>query len=75
MSEYPNDFCFYKFHLGYLTSSMHDFIEPKKIQNARLVIDFHPSSQNESLSCVVYSEVNQVLAINQKREVLRDFVL
>lgn len=75
MSEYKDNYCLFKINLGYFHTESHDHIEPKKISSARLTITFAPDSANESLSLVSYTEIDQVLALNSKREVIRDFVL
>ena len=75
LSEYAENFCFFKINLGYLYNQAHDHIEHKKISTCRLILTFAPDSDNESLSLVVYSENDGMLAINNAREVIRDFIL
>ena len=50
-------------------------MEIKKLETATLTCTFDEAHDNVALSMLVWTETNNMIAINAKREVIRDFVL
>ena len=50
-----------------------DLYNNKVAGSARLSLKFSAASNNPALTVLVYSEESQILKINAKREVLRDY--
>ena len=60
---------------GYYYTETHDHLEIKKLETATLTATFADDQDNVALSMLVFSETNNLIAINASRQVIRDFVL
>ena len=60
---------------GYYYTEARDHLEIKKLETATLTCTFDEAHDNVALSMLVWTETNNMIAINAKREVIRDFVL
>ena len=60
---------------GYFHTETHDHLEPKKIESATLTCTFSTAEDNPSITIVVFTQMDQMVGINGKREVIRDFIL
>ena len=73
LSEFPVSYSIYKFHFN-VTSETLDHRQIERVAPARLSISFAPASDNPSLTVIVYSETDRMLALTASRECLKNYV-
>ena len=73
LEKYHQGFALYSWNFGRDNSMNPDQWNNKVTGSARLSLKFSSTSDNEALVVLVYSEENQILQINSKREVIRSY--
>ena len=74
LTEWVKSYTIFKLTLGSFFNPQRDHLELQRISNAKMRITFSPDSENEPLTCLVYSEWDRSIAITGKREILRDYI-
>ena len=67
--------CIYFFNFGREYSQGQDCTEPKMPGRVRLDVNFHSASANPALTALLYTESDEIVAIDASRRVTRDFFL
>ena len=72
---FKKHFAFYIFHMGRESSLANDHTSPKRAGSARLDVTFAASSTNPALTLLLYTESDEIITLDQNRQVNRDYHL